>query len=387
MQSGFIVTSVGDTIKGLIDNQVWNKNPSKIYFSLSDIDEAKSYKPAELKSFGVANDIYVSAIVIIDGSPYRATSQAPVFNDNKFCDTVFLQSLIKGEKSLYYYMDINNMEHYFIGSSKGFELLVYKRYEKKDSLNHVYVAEDKRYLGQLSYYLQDCKTILSQLKDLRYEQSGLIDLFQYYYTCTNKTIEFQYKVEKKPNQFGVVAGLSLTNFEFIDGPTYLVEAPYSTSVNFSGGLYFDLIFQRKSGRVSLYNEIQYYSFLADAEYVNNSLTITTKIGFKYLQMNNMIRYRYPLKNAYPFFNAGFSTGFGFSETNFMQNLNSTNEGEAIEELNKLNLGIPMGLGIKYKKYSLEIRYLAGIKKQNTLINSVQPYSKTNSMFFLLGYQF
>jgi hypothetical protein len=387
MQPGYIVTAQDDTIKGFIDNRVWKKNPGKIYFSHTVEAVTKSYSPAELKSFGVANDIYVSAIVITDASPYRATSQAPVFNDTKAYDTVFLQSLIRGDKSLYYYMDINNMEHYFIGNGSGFDLLGYKRYEKKDSLDHVYVAEDKRYLGQLNFYLQDCKTILGQLKDLRYEQSELTDLFQYYYTCTGKTIKFQNKVEKKTNQFGIIAGLSLTNFEFIDGPTYLKESVYSTSANFSGGMFFDLMFRRKAGRLSLYNELQYYSFIADAVYEQNYQTITTKIGFNYLQMNNMIRFRFPLKNAYPFFNAGFSTGFGFSETNYVHHSNSTNEGVAVEELNKLNLGIPMGMGIKIKKYSFEIRYLAGIKKQNVFYTNVQPYSKSNSIFFLFGYQF
>ena len=95
-QAGFVVTNNGDTLDGSIDYKRWDRSPGRISFKTSS--ESKVYAPLDIKSFMVANETYVSAIVDVDISPFKIGElddvSQPIFSK----DTVFLQSLIEGDK-------------------------------------------------------------------------------------------------------------------------------------------------------------------------------------------------------------------------------------------------------------------------------------------------
>jgi hypothetical protein len=108
-------------------------------------------------------------------------------------------------------------------------------------------------------------------------------------------------------------------------------------------------------------------------------------------MNNMVRNKFPIKKVDFFVEGGATIGFGFNETNH-QKFEGTGphrawEGKAFEELSKLYLGVNLGLGFQYKKYSIESRYLFGFKKTDFIEMGGSVGSKTNTAFVMLGYQF
>ena len=308
-------------------------------------------------------------------------------------DTVFLQTMIKGIISLYYYKDSYGKDNFYIKQNEGFDLLVYKKYMKIHEGASV-VLENKKYTGQLTVYLQDCKEILSKVYSTDYRKNSLEKLFLSFYKCTNPEIDFQKKTEKIKLEIGVLAGISISSLKFIgDDFPQLVNGNYSKSKNFTAGLFFDLLLPRAQRKWSINNELIFTSYSMEDHYNYyrgwaSQAYYDTKLEYSYLKMNNMIRYKHPLGNFFIFVNVGMSSGYAISETNYQKNviIGSTEkikEGKCIPETTRFEQGYLLGLGVKYKKFSFEMRFEKGTGiSAYYLINVI---SKRN--YFLLGYRF
>ena len=385
---GYVIDLKGDTITGTIDYRNWAKNPQDIYFVNSTYDQTNIYTPIDISGFSVREEIYVSAIVDIEVSP-RKTNELNSNSELEIqSDTAFLQTIIQGEKSLYYNNSSGN-KNLYIKNSTGFELLVYKNYLAENA-----VKENKKFIGQLSLYLYDCPSIQSKLKQLKYSKESLENLFLFYYDCTQARIEFHKKTEKVSTETGVLAVMSLTSLGFSsESFDYLVKAGYAQSINFTMGLFFDIILPRNQRKWSIYNELIFTSYTVKGSYndfVNEErYTITyTELGYSYLKMNNMVRLKYPVGGFFIYLNAGISNGFAISETNYrrdeikLYSIENIEEGKALNETRKYEQGYILGLGTKIKKYSFEIRY----EKGNGMSEYVTLSSPTKRYYFLLGFR-
>lgn len=159
----YIIIEKNDTIFGYINQRRWNKNPQVIQFKKEEEDNPTSFSPTDILEFSTYNEIYISGFVELEVSA-RGDDQLtedPVFNLRK--DSVFLQCLFKGDKSLYYHIDRDGKENFFIERETGIDLLEYKRYIKRITTESLVIVKNKNYIGQLSLYLKDCSSISSFL--------------------------------------------------------------------------------------------------------------------------------------------------------------------------------------------------------------------------------
>jgi len=393
IQPGYIVNLSNDTVRGFIDYKNWDKNPDKIDFYTSAETAATEYQPVQLKSFAVSGETYVSAVVEMDDSPYRTEDLKEGIKYNIITDTVFLLTLVKGEKSLYYFMDNKAKVHFYIPGSKGFELLLFKQYLRRDEITgDLKVAKIVTFAGQLNLYLQDCSSIGTKLKLLKYERKSLVNLFQYYYDCTQKKMLTQNTAVSRTHEIGVLTGVSFTSLKYLSGMPYLTDADFPVSTNFSAGLFYNILFPRNFGRLSISNEVLYNSFLTECYYTDdNNTAVTTRIGLSYIIMHNMVQYKFPMAKADFFLKGGVSVGFGFNETNY-QKFDETlsqrpSEGEAFNKMSKAYLGVNVGMGLDYKKFTLQGRYVLGFNKSDFTASYTAVNSRTNIGYILLGYEF
>ncbi|NJK97916.1 MAG: PorT family protein [Bacteroidales bacterium] len=190
-----------------------------------------------------------------------------------------------------------------------------------------------------------------------------------------------------------MAGATLTTIKFSGSNfKYLENAGFDPSINFSGGTSFEIILPRNLKKWSINNEILFSSYSFQGKYLDmenerNFTLSTTKIGYSYLKMNNLIRYKYPLKNIHIYINAGISNGFALSETNHRKKettfctISNVEDIVAIQGPRMYEQGIILGTGIKFNKFSFEFRYERG----NGMSDFVTLNSVTNRYFFLLGY--
>lgn len=391
---GYVIRNNSDTLFGLVDYRDWANNPDKISFKTSIENNTVSFTPTDIIEFRVGAEIYVSGIINTEVSQVQTSKLDDDDQLNIKVDTTFLQTLFRGEKNLFYYKNSTGRENFYIQQDKGFELLIYKRYLIHQDGRHR-SAENITYLGQLSLYLSDCKTINSRLTNTLYKQNSLIKLFQYYYKCSSSDISFQKDVDKVRVEKGIMAGVSLTSLKFrSESLEYLAEANYSLSINFSTGLYLDLILPRNHGKWSINNEILLSTYKVkgryeDYQHENFYSTTTTEIGYSYLKINNLGRYKYPIGRLFLFLNAGISNGFAFNETNYKRKESKFYSTErvveelALNDTRKLEHGIILGTGIKYNRLSMELRFEIG----NGMTQLHDLNAITKRFYFLLGYRF
>lgn len=392
---GYIINLKGDTIFGLIDYRNWDTNPNKIDFKHKTDNAAITYTPLNIIEFRVHDEIYVSGIVNSEISPTLTARLEKDATINLKIDTAFLQILIKGNKNLYLYKDSQGKSNFYIKKDTNYELLIHKKYLTETNYGRLAINENKKFIGQLNFYFADCFSMQSTSKGLKYNRTSMQKLFEDYYKQTQKDILFKNKIEKVSIEIGVLAGMSVSNlvFKSLDF-FYLTEINYKQSSNFTAGIFFDIIQPRSLGKWSVNNELLYTSYSMTGSYNNyeheNKYVIkTTELGYSYIKMNNLLRYKYQIGKMYIYINGGISNGYAIKEVNLLKKeskLYTTyriDYEKAIDTSRRYEQGLILGLGAKYNKWSLEIRYEGG--------NGMSDYSFLNSsttrLYFLLGYIF
>jgi len=392
---GYVISSNGDTIRGLIDYRNWDRNPTEISFRETEVSGIENFKPTDIRSFLVQDEIYVGAIVQTEISP-RAVNNLDYEPGFKYqTDTAFLQTMVEGEKSLYFYKSPTRLDNYYIVVEGKFELLEYKQY-LRDQGGTSLKLENNRYLGQLSVYFKDCPSIAAKIQTTNYSKKSLEKLFQSFYECKGENLAFSKKTEKIMPEFGVFTGVSFTTVD-LTSETFpaLVNTEYSTSVNFTLGAILDLILARNQQKWSINNELMYSSFQVDGyyEYYESEEVHSSfyhELGCAYIKLNTMVRFKYPVKNFFLFANIGISNAYLLSETNHYKEESTfysqyrVYEGKAFtDDFRRYEQGIIFGLGGRYKHMFSELRMERG--------NGFSPYStvnsKVNRYFILLGYRF
>jgi hypothetical protein len=398
---GYIVRLKGDTLRGFINYQNTEKNPLNIYFK-KDMDHAPDiFSPQEVQSFMVADEIYIAAPVSINEGFYRTQDLGNSPQISLSTATVFLQTLIRGNKSLFYLKDSEGREQFYVESDTHYELLLYHKYLRNtgnsgDIAGANSITEDKRYIGQLSFYLKGCPGIQSELRNMKYSKQSMVRVFKQYYNCMNTTIEYQKKSDETKADFGVVAGLSLTSLKFDATGTYeeMTNADFPVSASLAFGVSLNKKLSRNLGRLSLHNEILFTGYKTEAvytkvssenQYVNNNITLGGFFG----KLNNILQYSIPVKDFSLMIRLGISNGLTLYETN--QNIvesvfystKTTVIKPAIDGTKKYAFGILGGIGGSYKHFSLDIRY-----EQNSGMSDITSLrSPVRTIYILVGYRF
>lgn len=311
-------------------------------------------------------------------------------------DTTFLQTLYEGSKSLYFYKNDYNQDNFYIKRNSVFELLIHKKYLKEENGKTV-IAQNNRYLGQLNNYLEGCENVKSILANISYNQNSLVKLFKRYYNCSSSEPSFKAVEAKVSVAIGLLAGISVSSLDFTGDHTltYLSKGDYSSSTKATGGLFFDVIFPRNMRKWSLNNELLFtnYEFKTnseDIEHQDQYSLFTTEIGFSYIKINSMARYRLSKGRLGTYINGGVSGGFIISENKnynkeerHFYGIETIIEKKALEEFKKFEFGLLFGIGATLDKISLEVRY----ERSEGMSRYVNVGSKINRYSILLGYRF
>lgn len=392
--TAYIITLENDTLHGLIENRNWEVNPKEIRFKESPESKSKKFSPAEILSFQVKDALYISAYVEIENSSTKTDDLEYNTDLDISQDSVFLQTFFEGEKSLYFYREAKGRENFYIGPAETPQLLLYKRYLRFIDGRDL-ITEKKTYQGQLTYYLNDCQDINKIAGDTKHTRGSMQELFEYYYKNTASQASFAKKSEKTIFKFGIVAGATYTSIYFKGDDLHnLADLDFSPSIEPSAGLFMDIIFAKKLRNLSLYNEFLFTSYSCSNEYVSAfsdyySSSYVTEIGLSYLNLVNMIRYKYSLDNLGFFLQAGISNGLVISETNSQKHITNSSgvervrETEAVNDIRKHEQGLLCGLGCQYKSFSLEGRYMRG----NGMDWGIAMQSITSRWFLLMAYRF
>jgi len=136
---GYVVTTKGDTVKGFIDYQTWDNNPSSISFKSTATDrEKRAFSIRDMTSFSIDGLATYKKFVCFISTDITDPRHVIEGRDTSFrIDTVFLKVLQKGKNlALYSFTDILKTRFY-IGEAPDYQPteLVYRLYIDRDATN------------------------------------------------------------------------------------------------------------------------------------------------------------------------------------------------------------------------------------------------------------
>lgn len=381
---GNIVKISGDTIKGLIDNKEWTKNPLQINFRTSESAASETYRPQDLFSFQIDNhDRYVSKLVnksLESGTENKAVSRK-----------VFLQALVVGRASLYYYQDDTKIYFFIEKDNKTAELKLIHGLSS-DNL----ISTKEIYKGQLTLYMNDCNP--GNINSTAYSNKSLMSLFYKYNQCISPEKE-QYikKIEKITFNSNIMLGASITSMSF-DGDSRFTElriANFNWSPRPVFGFDLEIIIPRNEGRYRFNLELFYKSYSVESHrrvFLSRTVFQNYDIKFtnSYLQYSLLFKYKLGSGRLNTFVDAGFFLSSVLKDENSTDVVKfdlvrigfySPESGPAISSFEKLDNGILVGGGLNIGKYSLELRY----QLSNGVSGSQNLKSKTKSILLVAKY--
>lgn len=389
---GLIVSHDNDTIRGQIDYQNWEKNPSEIVFK-SRNGSTNKYEPKDIMAFSVSEDFYESKIAVIDKSAHKLRDLEFKINPVIITDTVFLMALVKARASLYYLKDENLKTHYFIekDSTEIKELIVNKDL-KWIKYSKILVTTEK-FKSQLMFYFSACPGIHKMINKAEYNAKSLVKIFKIYNNCSSSKIGYIKKEEGGSRyKLGIITGLSSTKikFENFNNSAFksLGNADFKRSYNFTFGLSLNFVIPRNRGRYRIYADLLYKSYKALGSYTDQYRIYDITFNMDYIKLTNLFRYQIPYDGLKPFINLGISNAHAinydiFQVIQYRQGTPYPSEREALAYIREYNFGFVAGVGANYKKFSFEIRFerTTGLSFYSSLA------SKVNNGYFLFGYTF
>jgi hypothetical protein len=390
---GYVKTAEGVRTDGLIDYRNWDNNPKKVTFKRGEQGKAQVFEALDIAEFGVKDEIYVGAIVEkeITTNVSSGLSKSPEVEVR--IDTVFLQTLVSGEKTLLG-MKAAGKQNFYIKEGGNYVLLQYKWYmtEKNGAQMR---AENTMFRRQLATYLGECLRIIDPLQSATYTSKSLESIFLRYYACTDKMPAFMKVREKVITELGVLGGASSTHLTFESAMAVqdIVNYKFPSATGVVGGLFLDIVFPRNNRKWSFYNELFYSSYSVSGSFQeirdeNDYRNVEGNLGYTYLKVNNMVRYRYPIAGFKIFVNAGMSNAFALSETNKKSTFTkfysteTNQEGKVLAETRKYEQGLLLGVGAMAGRITGEFRY----ERANGM--SVYPLlsSRVERYFLLVSYR-
>jgi len=277
-RAGYVVNAKGDTVKGFIDYQAWDSNPTSISFKPALTDrEKKTFSMGAMTAFsidGIAAYKKFFCRISTDVTDSRHVIEG---RDTSFrVDSVFLKVLQKGKNlALYAYTD-NIKTRFYIGETPDYQPaeLVYRLYIDRDATNIAgNTVNENTYQKQLfalaNKYnaLDDKMTALLEDQFLAYRQEDLLKIVSRINNISNAEFQKKYAGNSKVSFYGGV-GASVSN----------ISSDASTSYSAAGGIghtsYLpafsigvDLVPDPNGGRVELRADLSVNPSKMDAKYV------------------------------------------------------------------------------------------------------------------------
>jgi hypothetical protein len=394
-----LYTNSGDSIKGVISY----KNQFKTYKFISVKNEGitKKYTPATIKAFTIQLDeqkaYFKSLVTEADYSSDEPNkmSASPELKLTK--DTVFAQSILKGKRNLYYYIDNNVFKKHFLIETDNDHAtdLVNKSYYTDASRSMV--GYNRAYKSQLRSFLAGDGTISKdRVNETPFDKKSIVRIVGDYNKAnvsSATTPLYEYKEEKIVLDFGVLAGGNITSIRVESYENFYRQLKFKSSTGFNVGLMLNVIFPATRKRLSLYNELLYSSYKLTAkgfyDYYNNENWYrqfkSGSVEASYLKLYTALRYQ-STKRFAPFVQLGIVNGYAVHhathasfETRFYSSIGT--EDTPLLDFQTYEQSVFGGIGANYKKVGLELRY----ERSNGMsekVSSIMSYT-----YCLLSYTF
>ncbi len=351
LRPGYIITNENDTVRGMIDYRTAERNALYCDFYPDGSSNKESYKPGDIYAYRFTDD-----------GKFYVTRKVTHKNESQ---TLFLEYLIKGVISLYYYKD--DATHFFFEDEEG------KMYEA-DNYQEETVSRDgirayrnsKQYIGVMNWVFQNSDKTKKKISQAGFNKEDLSKITKEYHyeTCEagEACIEFENKPDKRllKCEFNISAGYRFHTFDVDYFETYDMKAG---SPSFTAGANF--IVPRVGPSLSMQAEVeisqikntQTRSYLLSNTHNTFSMDALMgvgRLGFRYKAIKIPV--------VHPMIEAGLSYSlFLNKEMRYTSEFNGviTNDVDCSNGISNSAVGLyaSAGIAIPWKKHSFIIQGL------------------------------
>ncbi len=392
---GSIILNDGEILMGEINFQNKSTSPEKVDFRSSVNESSQSFLPTDVTGFEVFDKKkYISKEVTVDTSPFR-TNAAREIRPSSEVKTVFLQVLVKGPVSLYYYYD--DRPHFFIENEGTFTELISSQYVVNINGEYRLVrTNENRYQTQLADLNNKCNQ--EEATKLKY---NIRSLTGYLSNCNEPTeTDYIFTPEKPDYAHSIYIGGALNKLNLRVKTTYppydelprfgKFESKYELNRTFLLGYQFKIILpsglKKKSfsfgvdiSRFNSTTEGSFNTFRYNPEGISALDEVSDmELEYWFVNLKAWYSYAFSASSISPYFDAGISLSRMISHDS-KATINSTlyeiyyiqNNGRPIfnevgeetttgdfydrDQLFKSGLGVFGGIGYQIHQFNIGLR--------------------------------
>jgi hypothetical protein len=365
-RNGIITLKDGTNVPGQINDLEWNYGHKEIEFRKSD-HSIEKYSVNDLLSFSTDRPaLYESHSISYDGDLQDLRHLSLPMGretENPISDKLFLMVKVNAPIGLLYMKDKNGRPHYFLKQDTVVQELLNRNYQHP-TVNET-ILTNKRYKQQLHAITNDCPEIQSRLKTLLYDDKWLIGVITKINQCKNHVVipisKDEKPTERRPSSFGMSFQLFKVGFNYPD----FYHSRGNTSINFGGGIFWELYSKKRPNRISLYSELAYKVIQPQEGRLESDVVALSRIAnfeCTKIKLTNALRASYPQRGGGRFY-WGLGANYGFRNGTMIQG--RSNILSIYGELEEFSSGFEIGavgmigetfLLFKTVKINTELRY-------------------------------
>lgn len=314
----------------LVDN---GEASNSRFCTVKNGEKTDVFSPYQVKEYGFGDGrVYVSRKIQLPDS----------------AQSVFLEILVKGKKTLYYYRG-KQLKTFFVGNDST----LFVELPKNNA------AKTGNYRDQLRQLTTDCPKTVDALKLVNYRKRQLAEFINRYNDCERKPFPYL--------KVGLTAGYNLMKLSPTNNrlEATLNKMDYTNSGVFTVGLFVDQPILLSD--FSLHAELYYAKYGYSYNKMIDSKDVDFVANISSLKIPFMIRYSYPSNRIRPFINAGAIAANNFKNKILLYNATITGntiETTSMQDISpsqKYQVGYTFGGGIEYNlnyrnHLFIELRY-------------------------------
>ena len=217
---GYFIDENGQKITCQIKDLGKEEIPSTLIIRRQVSSETEKIKTERLQEFQIGNRQYVKFMIDVDRNATDLTFISENRKADLKADTIFLQSLILGEASLYRFYE-GDQRIFFLQKKGAQPFQLIRKYYKivgKDTY------ENNEYRQQLRNNLPCSAITMGELEKLKYKTNDMVRLVKKYNTCVSSTIEeFKTPIGRWKIQGAAKVGIRIAELDFLSGEIFPTE--------------------------------------------------------------------------------------------------------------------------------------------------------------------
>ncbi len=303
---GYIVRSVGDTLRGEVQAVGALRNALVCRFRPAPGGVVTEYAPASLRAYGILHE----AMYETQRVPPADSTQTPA------PQPFFVEVLVTGRARLYSLRDRDRHNHYFVAVGAPdvpLQELVERRIKTFSNGFEAYETQ-ARYRTTLAAVLRDCPSVQVQLPALPFLQAALIRVVMQYNECVGGAVAVKAapaRHHEKP-VLSLLGGYQHGSMSF-SGSAFFSSSLTIPQASLTGGLGLSFTLPQTRRTVSLQLEALYAHELYESSYQSMPATAgsaylrttTYKFDLSYVHVPVLLRYTLMRSQLFrPFLEAG-----------------------------------------------------------------------------------